>query len=459
MKIIYLDIDSLRFDHLGCYGYQRPTSPNLDRLAAGGVKFTQCFTSDSPCMPSRAATISGMFGVKNGIVTHGERGMQMKQDAPTLPEVLRENGVHSAAFSTFGRHPSPWFYGGWGDYHDPVGWTFQQTPAWKMNELVLPWMDQHANDDFFLYVQYWDPHAIYAAPQGCIDAIKDGPLPAYPTPEQIAAQQSDDWWHSARMMGIHNYEDYVKVVNEYDAEIRYVDFYVGQLLKRLDALGIAEDTMIIVAADHGEGLGEHGVYVEHWSTMNTTNQIPLLVRYPKGVKGGQTCTRLVYQFDIAATVLDAFGVETPEAWDSQSLWPLLQDSQAAARDYLVIGHGLYTAQRAVVTPDWKMIRTLHGGEWKYPAVQLFNKHNDPFEQHDVAAQHPDVINELSGLLCEWEYTHLPSDGIDPTLLNAHAQPPGLDLYGREAIDRFREQGAPQPVVLGERKPEVPLVDW
>ena len=106
-----------------------------------------------------------------------------------------------------------------------------------------------------------------------------------------------------------------------------------------------------------------------------------------------------------------------------------------------------------------MIRTLHGGEWKYPAVQLYSKHDDPYEQHDVASQHPDVINELSGLLCEWEYAHLPSDGIDPTLLNAYAGPPGLDLYGREAIDRFHDEGAPQLVVLGERKPEVPLVDW
>lgn len=456
MKVIYIDIDSLRFDHLGCYGYKRPTSPHLDALAAGGIKFTQCFTSDSPCMPSRAATISGTFGIKNGIVTHGERGMLLKQKAPTLPEVLREAGVLSAAFSTFGRHPSPWFYGGWGEYYDPVGWFFQATPAWKINEQVLPWLDNHADDDFYLYVQYWDPHAIYAAPQGCIDAVKSGPPPEYPTPEQVEAHQEGDYWHNPRMMGIRTYDDHLNMVNEYDAEIRYVDYYVGQLQKKLEELGIADDTMILVAADHGEGLGEHGVYVEHWSTMNTTNQIPLLVKYPGGIKPDQTCNQLVYQLDIAATVCEAFGISVPPDWDSQSLWPLFKDPSAAARDYLVVGHGLYTAQRAVITQDWKMIRTLHPGEWNYPPVQLYDKQKDLAEQHDVAENHPEVINHLSGLLCEWEYAHQPADGVDPMLINANAGPPGLELYGNETLRRFREEGTVQVLVQPQRKPEIPL---
>jgi choline-sulfatase len=113
MRVIYLDVDSLRPDHLGCYGYRCPTTPNIDHLAEQGTRFTHCFTSDSPCMPSRAAIMSGTFGITNGVVTHSERGLLLHRQQGTLPNVLRQHHIPSVALSSFGRHPSPWFYVGW----------------------------------------------------------------------------------------------------------------------------------------------------------------------------------------------------------------------------------------------------------------------------------------------------------------------------------------------------------
>lgn len=409
-------------------------------------------------MPSRAGLISGTFGIRTGIVTHGTTGLAMPLHTRTIPAVLREHGVRTAAFSTFGRHPSPWFYMEWEEFHDPRGWRFQQTPAWKMNEQVLPWIEENAQDDFFLYVQYWDPHAIYDAPHALVNAMSEHDLPAFPDDEAVARHQNDRFWHSASMMGIHSYDKYAAMVNEYDAEIRYVDFHVGQILDLLERKGILDETMIIIAADHGEGLGEHGVYVEHWSIVDTVNHIPLIVKFPRGAGAGRTCQALVYQFDIAATICEAFQIAKPIEWDSESLWPYLDEKNVKGRSHLVIGHGLYTAQRGVVTDRWKFIRTLHSGEWNYPDQQLFDRESDVYEQTNVWTMHQDMAKILNGYLADWEYQNRATLGYDPLVSTAHQGPPGLHLYGKETMEDFYVRGIPQRVTYSERKPDIPALE-
>lgn len=448
LKVIYIDIDSLRPDHLGAYGYGRNTSPNIDKIARDGVRFNNCYTSDSPCMPSRAATISGRFGTRTGIVTHGSRGEKMKLDVETLPTLLREQGVKTAAVSTFGRHPSPWFYIGWENYLDPSGWHFQATPAWRINELALDWLDKNAEDDFFLWVQYWDVHSVYNPPEGCVEAVKNEQYPEYPTKEQVDKHKDDKFWHSAGMMGIQSYEEYQQTVDLYDGEIRYVDYHVGKIVEKLESMGILDDTIIIISADHGEELGEHGVYIEHWSVFDGTNRVPLIVSFPKQAMRGEVRTDLVYQMDLSSTILDLFGVEVPETWDSQPLF------SGQKRSHLVCGHGLYTAQRAVITDDWKMIRTYHSGQWFIPSIQLFDRQNDPFEQHQVEDKHWHVAQELQDYLLQWE--RATAGSVDPMKENALFGPPGLELYGRKAMDAFEQQGKTMEVVVSERKPEILL---
>ncbi|WP_249226966.1 sulfatase family protein [Alicyclobacillus mengziensis] len=444
--MIYFDVDSLRPDHLSAYGYRRPTSPNIDRIAREGVVFGNCYASDSPCMPSRGSTISGRFGTRTGIVTHGPRGETMDLSVSTLPTILRDAGVTTAAISTFGRHPSPWFYVGWENFHDPSGWHFQMTPAWKINEAATEWLDKHAEEDFFLWVQYWDPHAYYNPPESCVDDIQTNDYPAHPTPEQVEGHQGDVFWHSAGMMGIHSYEDYKRVVDLYDGEIRYVDYHIGQIMEKLKTLGIGEDTVIIISADHGEELGEHGVYVEHWSVHDGTNRVPLIVRLPSSMKQTGIRDDLVYQMDLSATVLELFGATVPKEWDSKPLF------SGGKRSHLVIGHGLYTAQRAVVTDDWKLIRTYHGGQWNIPSVQLFDRRQDTYEQHSVADEHADVVEELSAHLATWEAEV--AGQTDPMKKNALDGPPGIQLYGQEMMIAYEQDGTAMDVVLSERKPAI-----
>src|SRR5919197_5485835 len=119
MKILYIDVDSLRPDHLGCYGYDRPTSPTVDRLAAEGARFDWCCASDGPCMPSRTATFTGRFGIVNGIVTHGERAQRARAERPSVQWYLTTHGIPATAISTFADQ-TDWFFHGWETYVRPM---------------------------------------------------------------------------------------------------------------------------------------------------------------------------------------------------------------------------------------------------------------------------------------------------------------------------------------------------
>lgn len=448
MKVLYLDIDSLRPDHLGSYGYKRPTSPNIDRLAYEGTRYTNCYVSDSPCMASRAATISGRFGVKNGVVTHGERGEKLDLQTPTLPLLLRGAGVKTAAVSTFGRHPSPWFYVGWENFMDPRGWHFQATPAWKVNELAMDWLEENSDENFFLWVQYWDAHAVYDPPESCVSAITTDTYPACPSAAEIEMYQNDTFWHSAPMMGIKCYEDYKEMIDLYDAEIRYVDYHVGLIMEKLETLGILDETLIIVSSDHGEELGEHGVFVEHWSTYDGTSKVPLILRYPKAFSAGRVNDQLVYQMDLSSTILDVFGIDSPSVWDSRSL---IEHEQ---RSYLVCGHGLYTAQRSIVTPDWKLIRVMNSTMWNLPEFQLFNRRKDPHEKKSLHGDRLNTVNTLAKDLATWEAEYC---GIsDPMADNAELGPPGVKLYGEQAMENFLRHGTAMKIRNDVRKPEINL---
>ena len=454
MRVIYIDVDSLRPDHMGCYGYPRPTTPNIDRLAEQGTRFTHCFTSDSPCMPSRAATMSGTFGITNGVVTHGERALVLHGQEETLPYVLRRHHIPAVAISSFGRHPSPWFYVGWNECIDPPGRSrfsmlyglgFQQIAGEEIINQALEWLAiHHQLEDFYLYIQLWDPHTFYEAPLSFVEAVRNDHYPEHPSAEEIEAHQQDRLWHSAPAMGITSYDAWRKLVDEYDGEIRYADYQIGRLFDALQTLGLYDQATILLSADHGEELGEHGLYAEHGNVYNSTQQIPLIVRGPRGERREAVSDKLVYQVDIAATICEALGITPPSHWDSQSLL-----SQKYGRPYLVCGHGLYTAQRAVVTSEWKLIRTFDAGLWKIPPLQLFYM-DDSWEQADVARAFPEQVGRLDTLLREWEDEHRVQ--YDPMMINVAKGPYGL-IDARKWSQQFQMDGKAMSFTLPQRKPD------
>ena len=437
MKVLHIDIDTLRPDHLSCYGYQRNTSPNIDSIAKNGIKFTNCFSSDSPCMPSRAATFSGTYGIKNGIITHGERGLKMKGKMETLPLVLRKNGVHTYAFGSFGRHPAPWYYVGFEELHDPlvIGESnFQEMDGTVTTEKVLKVLNNSSTEkDMYLHIHFWDPHTPYAAPLSFLNLIENEYFPDHPTENELNSQMDKVYWHSPKTMGITTYDDWKRLINEYDAEIRYADFNVGQILRKIEELD--DDFLIIVMSDHGEEFGEHGPISEHWSVYNGTQRVPLILYSNKLNYHGDYCG-LVYQFDIAATILDAFKISVPKGWDSKSVLDFINQT-VPERQSLIVGHGLYTYQRAVITKDFKLIKTYNPGMWHLPELQLYSM-KDTWESVDLSGSDPERVKILISVLTEWEDTN--ANGEDPMVSTSDNIPAGISMYAKALVEAYVKKG-------------------
>ncbi|MBO0703587.1 MAG: sulfatase-like hydrolase/transferase, partial [Candidatus Dormibacteraeota bacterium] len=169
MRALYIDIDSLRPDHLGCYGYARDTSPNIDRIASEGVRFTEMWVSDVPCLPSRTALWSGRFGFHTGVVNHGGTAAQPFVEGPARGNrdlfgrtgwmrLLRDRGLRTATVSSFGERHSAWhWYAGYQEVLNPGEGGLET--ADQVNRLALDWLRRHGDQDgWFLHVNYWDPH-------------------------------------------------------------------------------------------------------------------------------------------------------------------------------------------------------------------------------------------------------------------------------------------------------------
>lgn len=392
-------------------------------------------------MPSRAALISGRFGISNGVVTHGADGQTLASPRSsrrwdgnraayrTLPELLFDDRIETAAVSSFPRHPAPWFSQDWETFRHPRepegdGEYFQTVRAEAVAERVLETLDE-LDDDGLLYAQFWDPHTPYNRDSERVERFDDGRAPPYPTADQIADQQGDDSWRAAGTEGIGNRDDLRRVIAQYDAEINYVDEVLGRVFDTLRNQGRYEESLVIVTADHGEEFGEHGLYREHWNVHDATQRVPLLVKPPADatVDTGER-DALVENVDIAPTVVDYFGCETPSGWQGTSLRPLVEDDRAERRDYIVFDHGLYTAQRAVRTDRWKYVKTYNDGIWSLPDEQLFEMPEDPYEQTDVADAHPDVVTDLRERMTVWAEAHAgPLE--DPLKAVARRGPAGL----------------------------------
>ena len=450
MKVLYIDIDSLRRDHLGCYGYERPTTPNLDRLAREGARFTNMYAADTPCVPARASIFTGRWGIKTGLLTHGERAQSIgdygrpegeldtkpwEQDArytgPTYPPVgsrvpqvqeflaiqLAESGFHTAAVSTFADQ-APWFRTGWETYYRPQ-WhrTHSHVHAPEITAHALNWLQDHAQEDFFLYVHYWDPHQSYKAPQAYVDKMLTYAPPDWPSDERIK-DDAERYGHMPNSAGSHRIgskEDFDYWMAMYDAEIAYCDEYVGRLLEALEAAGVLDDTLIIAATDHGENQGEHSVYGDHWGVYETDAHIWMLARWPNGgVQPGTVVDAASYTLDLGPTLCTVGDLEPPARWQGRSLLGMLrgEPEPQPQRDYVYLEHGLWSAQRAIRTigapdgRDWKLIKSYHGGLLNWPLTQLFDLANDPREECNVAKDHPKLVRDLEYRLWQWEEEQL-----------------------------------------------------
>ena len=461
MRVLYIDVDSLRPDHLGCYGYGRDLSPNIDAIAARGVRWERCHASDAPCMPSRTSLFSGQFGIHHGCVSHvGSRATPFPETLRTgfvtraarnsWMQCLRDAGMHTCTFSSFAdRHSAHHWLAGFSEVHDNGGRGHEGAEAWMPE--ALDWLERRGQqENWFLHLTFWDVHVPYHTPENFKPEVLKKPLlPEWITQAILDKHRSSPGIRSAKEAlflkhaqtrpdlnpaQMETLEDFQRMIDGYDTSIAYVDYWVGQILEQVEALGIRDETAIILSADHGENLGELNAYAGHCFADAFTTRIPMIIDWP-GVtnnRAGESEPAYTYHFDLAPTVCEALAAEIPERWDAESLFPLLKGS-SKGRPHLICSQLAQTCQRSVRfengTGDYLYLRSYRKRGYEIPDELLFDLRQDPHETQDLSETHPDPLRQGRHLLAEWHQKMMGCNPNEDPLKTVLCEPDEAELMG------------------------------
>ena len=431
MRIVIFDIDTLRPDHMGCYGYGRNTSPYMDSVAAEGIRFDRYYCPNAPCLPSRASLVTGQYGIRTGVVGHGGTAADLRPQGidrhftdlyseNSLFSQFRHAGMYTASVSSFAeRHSSWWFNAGLNECLN-VGSRGGET-ADRVNALALDWLDRHgADDNWMLHVHYWDPHTPYRTPMDYGNPFENEPLPdPWITDEVFAEHYRHVGPHGAREIdmwddlsnprfprhpgSVNNPAEAKRFIDNYDCGVKYTDDAIGEILNRLRQMGIYDDVSIIITSDHGENIGELGLYAEHGTADEITCRIPMIVKWCGGASGivdGSFHTNV----DLCPTMQEILGGRMigKYEYDGVSFAKTLTDGASCGSDHAILSQCAHVCQRSARFGDYVYIRTVHGGYHLFPREMLFNVAEDPHEQVNLAPTHPVECAIGAKLILDWE---------------------------------------------------------
>lgn len=414
-NVLLITVDTLRADHLGCYGYRRPTSPCIDAIAAQGALCERMFCAGIPTHPSYTTLYTGQHPIIHGIVGHGGQAT-LSSTTSVLPELFLRSGYTTVAFDTLMRDRL-WFGRGYEYYVDPGLRRVLRlaVSCTEINRRAVPWLRQHADEPFFMFLHYWDPHAPYTPPERLHGAFYEGADPSSPANRSLEA-----WWAhplgslarstwARRAEGPITDADYV--IAMYDQCVRYVDEAIGELVCTLDELGLAENTVVVIMGDHGESMTEHGIFFEHHGLYDCTVRVPFIVRRSGQVPAGVRLPKLQQTNDIAPTLLAAAGLATPGAMDGRSFWPALAGEAAQAGRERVIGlEGTLQAKWYLRTERHKLILAREADFYDSPPRELYDLSADPEERHNLVDEQPELAAALEAELEGWIADQLAAHG-------------------------------------------------
>ncbi len=299
-NVIIIAVDTLRADHLGCYGYPRNTSPNIDRFARDGIKFTSCYTPSPLTTPAFASMLSSLPPFKHGAKRNG---MSVFDHIKLLPQFLKKRGYHSGAFVANWTLKKKLTHldRGFDTYMEVFtkrrwfGAMSAEGEAPDINKAAFKWLYQNRQRKFFLWVHYTEPHEPYLY-HAEFDHGYDKVIP------EIYPKGSD-----------------FNRIRKYDTEVGFDDHHIGELLQRIKDYGLYEDSLIIFLADHGESFGEHGYYGHGRRLYNSCLHVPLIVKLPGNTEAGSEVHQNVSLLDIAPTILNLLGDPVPEEMEGNNL--------------------------------------------------------------------------------------------------------------------------------------------
>jgi arylsulfatase A-like enzyme len=406
-NVLLISIDSLRADHLGCYGYRRDTSPSIDRLAREGALFRTVVSPTSWTLPAHLTLLTAQPPPHHGVTGDMQR---LRPEAILLSETLWEAGYATAGFVSAPYLDAAYGYSQGFDHYDDYSVANRSDEASRrgitsprlfgiVSEWLSEWDRGQRRRPFFAFVHMWDVHYDYAPP------------PPYDTmfdPDYRGTVSGDILGPAvhARM----DERDLAHVIALYDGEIRFTDGYVGRLVQQLEQLGVADDTIIVVTADHGEEFFEHGNKGHRPTLYDEALLVPLVVRYPAQVPPGVVVGPQVRLMDVAPTILALAGVPRPAAFGTKAdaphaacdLTPWIVGGPPATLPPLtafsdLLGSGLVPSVAAVRTQTQKFIQVVAGDRRE----ERYDLSRDPGERVDLAGADAGADGALRSELAAW----------------------------------------------------------
>ena len=383
-SVLLITIDTLRPDHLSSYGYPRVTSPAIDALAASGLLFEEARSHAPVTAPSHASILSGDLPAWHQVLTNGD---MLNPRVETLAHWLGAAGFETAAFVSNAAIGRPLHFDqGFGDFDDVLPEREANRPqperiAEHTVDAALAWLGAHHAKRFFCWVHLEDPHGPYTPPaeHAAPFLAAAAGLPVVDLPILTNQSGLGGIPQYQALAGETNRERYVA---RYDGEIHYMDQQVGRLLRALEGWGV--ELLVVLTADHGEALGEHGYYFAHGHGVTEDQiRVPLIIR-GRGVPAGERSRRPVDHLDIAPTLLALTGVAATRVLPGRNLLASSEESHST------VSQG-FPNQASITVDGAKLVRR-PGGE------ALFDLRGDPGELRDVAAAEPDLRQRLGRLL-------------------------------------------------------------
>ena len=402
LNVVVITIDTLRPDHLGCYGYKQIRTPNIDALAASGIRFERAFTSVPVTLPSHTVIFTGTYPTYSGI--HDFAGNKLGPTQPTLAWVLQSHGYVTGAVvasavldSRFGLNRGFDFYYDHFDFNRLQESNIEEMerPGNVVADITLDWLAKNYNKKFFFWMHLYDPHFPYRPPAPYDAEYKDRP---------------------------------------YDGEIAFADEQVGRLIHFLKEKGLYQNTLVVLSGDHGESLGEHGEKTHGFFIYNSTLHVPLVIHVP-GAGSGQTLPELVNLADIVPTVLRVLDVDVPKEVQGRDLMPIIEAKtlEAKSTEFKSAEAKREADSRSLYAEtflprlhfNWSELRSVETDKYHFidaPKPELYDLSKDPGETTNLFSQKQAVADELharlSKLIVQYSAGQELAEktGLDPALM-------------------------------------------
>jgi choline-sulfatase len=379
-EVFLVTIDTLRADHVHCYGYAGVQTPALDALAQHGARFNQAFTPSPITNTSHTSILTGLLPSSHGVT---DFAIPLSASHPTWAELLRKSGYHTAAFigavildsKTLapGLDRGFDFYDNFPEHsHRKSRWGRVERRGLEVVEHAQAWLNSHRGGPHFVWLHLYDPHDPYEPP---------APFS-------------------------HIYKDHL-----YDGEIAYADSALGKFIGYLKRQGWYENSLIVIAGDHGEGLGEHNEETHGIFLYDSTTHVPLIVKTSGIEHAGIVVDAQVRTTDILPTVLDVLGVQRPERLDGESLKPFLTGRETAGRP--AFGETDYPLRFG-----WAPLRSVRDRGLKFieaPRPEFYNLRTDPIEARNVYEPWNMDVQRFRGMLAEIKAKLLPAPPSSATV--------------------------------------------